>query len=141
MKRATLRNSYLKKRTVLIKAAYNQQRNIFVSYLWKSIRSSVENLNVKHVRDNKIFLENVAFLFSNKIKSQWRIAVIENENLISSDKNVSETFHEFVSSVVKTLNVSQNPYLISQISQLKNDVMSSGWDGGGWSHSILPKNA
>ena len=32
-------------------------------------------------------------------------------------KKVSETFHEFFSNVVKTLNISQNPYLISGTSQ------------------------
>ena len=57
------------------------------------------------------------FLFSNKIKFKERITLIENENIISNDKKVTETFHEFFSNVVKTLNVSQNPYLISGTSQ------------------------
>ena len=56
-------------------------------------------------------------LFSNKIKSKERITFIENENIISNDKKVTETFHEFFSNVVKILNISQNPYLICGISQ------------------------
>ena len=47
MKRARLRNVYLKKRTEATKAAYNYQRNICVSLLRKSKRSYFENLNVK----------------------------------------------------------------------------------------------
>ena len=117
MKRARLRNVYLKKRTEATKAAYNYQRNICVSLLRKSKRSYFENLNVKLVRDNKKFWKNVAPLFSNKIKSKERITLIENENIISSDKKVAETFHEFFSNVVKCLNISQNPYLISGTSQ------------------------
>ena len=117
MKRARLRNVYLKKRTEATKAAYNYQRNICVSLLRKSKRSYFENLNVKLVRDNKKFWKNVAPLFSNKIKSKERITLIENENIISSDKKVAETFHEFFSNVVKCLNIFQNPYLISGTSQ------------------------
>ena len=55
--------------------------------------------------------------FSNKIKSKERITLIQNETIISNDKNIAETFHEFFSNVVTTLNISQNPYLISGISR------------------------
>ena len=43
--------------------------------------------------------------------------LIENESIISNDKKLAETFHEFLRNVVKTLNISQNPYLISGTSQ------------------------
>ena len=62
-------------------------------------------------------MENVAPIFSNKIKSKERITLIENENIISNDKKVAETFDEFSSNVVKYLNISQNPYLFSETSQ------------------------
>ena len=47
MKRARLREIYLKKRTEATKAAYKYQQNICVSLLRKSHRSYFENLNVK----------------------------------------------------------------------------------------------
>ena len=93
MKRARLRNPYLKKRTEATKAAYNYQRNICVSLFRKSKRSYFENLNLKFVRDTKKCWSNTASLFSNKIKSKERITLIENENIISNDKKVAETFH------------------------------------------------
>ena len=99
MKRTRLRNAYVKKRTEATKAAYNYQRNICVSLLRKS-KSYFENLNVKLVRDKK-FWKNFKPFFSNKIKSKERITLIENENIISSDKKVAETFHKFFSNVVK----------------------------------------
>ena len=52
-----------------------------------------------------------------KIKSKERITLIENENIISNDKKVAETFHKFFSNAVKILNILQNPYLISGASQ------------------------
>ena len=47
MKRARLRNAYLKKRAETTKAAYNYQRNICVSLLRKWKRSYYENLFCK----------------------------------------------------------------------------------------------
>ena len=49
----------------------------------------------------------------NNIKSKEKITLIQNDHIISNDKKVAETFHEFHSNVVKTLNISQNPNLIS----------------------------
>ena len=66
IKRARLRNVYLRKRTEATKAAYNYQRNICVSLLRKSKKSYFEDLNVKLVRDNKKFWKNVTSLLSNK---------------------------------------------------------------------------
>ena len=105
MKRARLRNVCLKKRTEATKAVYNYQWIICVSFLRKSNRSYFENLNVRPVRDNKKFWKILVPLFSNKIKSKERITLIENGNIISSDKKVDETFHKFLSNAVKSLNI------------------------------------
>ena len=94
MKRARLRNVYLKKGTEASKASYNYQRNICVSLLRKSKRSYFGNLEVQLVRDNKKFWKKKHFTpFSNKIKSKERITLTENENIISNDNKVAETFH------------------------------------------------
>ena len=62
-------------------------------------------------------LEKRAPLFSNKTKSKEKIKLIENENIILNDKKNAETFHEFFSNVVESLNISQNPYFLSGTSQ------------------------
>ena len=102
MKTARLRNVYLKKRTGATKPTYNYQRNICVSLLRKSKRSYFENLNIKIVRNSKVFWKKVAPLFSNKIKSKER----ETDNIISNDKKIAETVHEFFSNVVRSLKFS-----------------------------------
>ena len=110
-------NAHAPIRTEATKAAYNYERNICVSLIRKSKRSYFENLNVKLIKDNKKFCENVSPLFSNKVKSKERVTLIENENIISNDKKVAETLHKFFSNVVKTLNISQNPHLVSGTSR------------------------
>ena len=50
--------------------------------------------------------------------------LIENENIISNDKKLAETFHEFFSKVGQNLNISQNPYLIFGTSQTDTVLQS-----------------
>ena len=117
MKRARLRNVYLKSELKQLKQLTIINKTFVLVFLGNPKSSYFENLNVKLVRDNKKFWKSIASLFSNKIKSKERIAPIKNENIISNDKKVAETFHEFFSNIANSLNIYQNPYLISGTSQ------------------------
>ena len=77
--------------------------------------SYFQKLNVKLVRDNKNIRKNVALLFSNKIKSNYRTTLIDF--IISNNTKIVETFQELFSNVVKSLNDSKNQYLTSKTSQ------------------------
>ena len=68
MKRARLRNAFLKIRTEATKAAYSDQLNVCVSRLRKSKGFYFENLDVRHVKDNNYVWKKFALLFSNKVK-------------------------------------------------------------------------
>ena len=81
MERTRLRNIYLKQRTETTKVAYNQQRNKCVSILKKTKRSYFESLDVKFVKGNKKFWKKISPLFSNKIKSKEKIALVENNEI------------------------------------------------------------
>ena len=109
MKRVSLRNVFLEKQTGATNAADNYQRKIYITLLRKSKSSYFENLNVKFVRDNKKCWKKVARLFSNKIKSNDKITLIKNENIISNNKEVAEIFHEFFTNIVQSLNISLTP--------------------------------
>ena len=80
-----------------------------------SKNSYFQKLNVKLVRDNKNIRKNVALLFSNKIKSNYRTTLIDF--IISNNTKIVETFQELFSNVVKSLNDSKNRYLTSKTSQ------------------------
>ena len=80
-----------------------------------SKNSYFQKLNVKLVRDNKNIRKNVALLFSNKIKSNYRTTLIDF--IISNNTKIVETFQELFSNVVKCLNDSKNQYLTSKTSQ------------------------
>ena len=56
-------------------------------------------------------------LFSNKIKSKKKITLAENDEIISSDVEVTKTFQTFNSSIVKNLNTQRDKTHLSKTTQ------------------------
>ena len=107
----------LKQCTEATEVAYNQQRNTCTSILKKSERSYFESRDVKYVKDNKKFWKKILSLFSNKIKSKKKITLAENDEIISSDEEVTKTFQNFNSSIVKNLNTPRDKTHLSKTTQ------------------------
>ena len=99
MQRTRLRKIYLKRLTEATKVVYK-----CVNILKKSKIFHFKSLDVKFVKNNKFSETNLA-LFSNKIKSKEKITFVENDEIISRDIEVAKTFLNFVSSIVKNLNL------------------------------------
>ena len=92
-------------------------RNKCVSIIKKSKRSDFESLDVKFVKDNKKFWIKISPLSSNKIKSKEKITLVENNETISSDIEVANTFQNFFSSIVKNLNIQRDETHLSKATQ------------------------
>ena len=92
-------------------------RNKCVSIIKKSKRSDFESLDVKFVKDNKKFWIKISPLSSNKIKSKEKITLVENNEIISSDIEVANTFQNFFSSIVKNLNIQRDETHLSKATQ------------------------
>ena len=80
MTRSKLRNKFLKNKTSINGQKYKKQRNRCVALLKEEKKNYFENLNVKLVQDNRKFRKSVCPLFSNKLKTKDKIALIENDN-------------------------------------------------------------
>lgn len=117
VKRSKLRKAHLKNEWKQLKLLNNYQRNVCVSLFLEIKKTDVENLNVKPLRDSKKFWKNFALLFLNNINYKKRITIFKNENIFSNDKKVVETFHEFITNVVKTVIILETPCLIFETSQ------------------------
>ena len=63
------------------------------------------NLDLKNFTDNKKFWRTVKPLFSSGISSQ-KISLIEDNEVISDDPVIAETFSKFFMGAVRSLNVS-----------------------------------
>ena len=78
MKRSGLFNNFLKNRTEENKILYNRQRNYCVSLLQKSKRRYYENLNIRNVTNNKLFLKSVKPLPSDKSRIKIESVLVKS---------------------------------------------------------------
>ena len=105
MNRTRLRNKFLQSRTDENKKLYTIQRNYCVSLLRKTKREYYSNLDVKNVTDNKAFWKTVKPLLSDKVTSNQKITLIENDEIINNDQETARIFNTFFSNIVSNLNI------------------------------------
>ena len=68
-------------------------------------KSYFENLDTKKITDNRNFWRTVLPLFTQNSSKGEKINLIDDGKTISSDKELCETFNQFFSNVVPTLNI------------------------------------
>ena len=107
MLRTKLRNKFLKDRTTKSKIKYVKQRNYCVSLLRKTKREYYANLDEKRVCDNKTFWKVVKPMLSNKTKSDEKITLIENDEIVKTDKETAKVLNNFFSNIIKNLDIQQ----------------------------------
>ena len=108
MHRSKLKNKYNKNPTQENKVLYRRQRNFCVSLLKKEKKKYYNNLDIKIFQDNKKFWKTIKPLFSDKQHYPKRnIVIVENETVISDNKNVAETFNTYFIEAVENLEVEQ----------------------------------
>ena len=82
-----------------------KNKNICVSLLRKAKREYQEDLSIADVTDNKKFWKRVKPFFGNKIKGNPNIALVENNDLITDEKLLAETFNDCFVNVVANLGI------------------------------------
>ena len=68
----------------------------------------------KNIADGKTFLQTVKPFFSDKALDSDQITLINNDEIISDDENIAETFKNFFSNNVKNLNLKVDENLLNQ---------------------------
>ena len=86
------------------KRNYSKQRNLRVALLDKSKREYFGNLDEKKVCGNKKFWSVVKPLFSNKVVSNEKIILIENNNIIENDEKTATVSRGSISRSTMKLN-------------------------------------
>ena len=105
MNRSRLRNKFLRNPNDANKAKYKKHRNFCVNLFKKEKRKYYENLDLKLITDNKNFWKTVKPLFSDKQLSSKNIILIEDENIVSENKEVVEIMNDFFAKAVDDLNI------------------------------------
>ena len=122
MRRSALENLYHKNKTPEHNIAYKKQRN-FCSRLYKKERKKYyANININNIKDNKKFWQTVKPLFSNKEQNSKKITLVNNGDIVSEDMEVSEAFNSFFTNTVKSLNIGENAYLLSDTDGITDPI-------------------
>ena len=104
MKRSRLKNKANKTGNPEDMANYRAQRNLVVNMNRRAKKSLFDS--VEHKTENKNFWAICKPLFSSKTTAiEERIILVENEKLISDDKNIANTFNEYFNRITETLDV------------------------------------
>ena len=103
MHRSKHRNKFLKKRTEKNRRNYSKQRNLCVTLLQKSKREYFGNLDEKKICENKKFWSVVKPILSNKVISNEKVTLIEDNNIVENDKKTATGFNNFFLEYYKKL--------------------------------------
>ena len=83
-----LRNRYIKSPSLLNKIAYKSQRNLCTHLLRKQKREYFDNLDTKHISNNKKFWKVVKPFLSEKVKSSQKMSLTNGNNIISDNLKI-----------------------------------------------------
>ena len=115
MVRSSLRNKFLKYKTPDLDRAFKKQRNYTNKLLKKEKKRYLSNLDMKNITDNKKFWQTVKPFFGNSSSGNRKITLVENEEIISGDKKVANTFSDFFDKAVSSLDLAENNYILNKV--------------------------
>ena len=122
MWRSQLESKFLKHKTPESRQIYTKQRN-YCSRLYKKERKKYYNsLNINKITDNKQFWKTIKPLLSEKGTMFVHINLVDNENIISEDRDVAETLNNFFENAVKSLDIKENWYVLSNTGESTDPV-------------------
>ena len=105
MRRSNLRTKYLNSRGEKDMQRFRKQINLCVFLLRKAKRSYYSNLIEKNVIVNWKIWKTVKPMLSNKFVNNEKITLVDNEKVITNDKEIAKVLNDFFSNIIKTLNI------------------------------------
>ena len=128
MKKATMLRSQLRNKMHLsheYRVAFKRQKN-YCNRLYKRERERYyTNLNMKNITDNKKFWKTIKPFFTDKGGSRNKVVLVEDDKIISEDKEVAQTFNDYFDEAVQSLGISDNKILLSEPEQSDSKVLEA----------------
>ena len=75
----------------------------------KSKKEYFSNININDIKCNKDFWKVVKPSFSNKCKTANNIILVEDNTIISTEKEIADTFNDHFSNITKSLHLKSHP--------------------------------
>ena len=105
MNRTRLRNRFLRDRSDENRKKYSKQRNYCVTLLRKTKRNYYSNLKQNNITDNKKFWKTVTPFLSDKVSSNDKISIVEDDVVIKDDSAIAEVLNTYFSTIISNLNI------------------------------------
>ena len=122
MRRSQLESKFIKHKTPESRQIYTKQRN-YCSRLYKRERKKYyNNLNINKITDNKQFWQTIKPLLSEKGTRFAHINLVDNEKIISEDRDIAQTLNNFFENAVKSLRIKENQYILSNTGESADPV-------------------
>ena len=109
MTRSRLRNKFLKCPSQGNEHNYKKHRNYCTSLFRKEKKKFYDNIDISLITDNKKFWKTVKPFFSEKHFGKKKVILVDNDNIISNDKDVAETMNTFFSNIVYSFDLNKYP--------------------------------
>ena len=122
MRRSFLKNKYQKLKNEEAHKAFKKQKNFTNRLLKKEMIKYWGNLDLKNYTDNKKFFDTVKPLFSKSVLGKQKITLVENNDIITEDKEVAEKFNQYFITTVSSLGITENQALLTNCSNLNDPV-------------------
>ena len=114
MLRSQLENKFYQYVTEENWNSLKRQRN-YCNRLYKRERKRYySNLNLKNINDNKKFWNTMKPLFGDKGGVKDNIVLVKDEEIISEEADVAQTFNDFFSNTVKSMGIIENKCLLTE---------------------------
>ena len=118
----SLCNRYNKNKSQDSWNASKKQRNRCDKMLRPAKIDYYKTLDIKYLVDNLKFWKKFKPLFSDKIQAPSKIALLENEVLVTDDKEVAEIFDEYFVSTTDSLGINQPKDALQDIDGISDPV-------------------
>ena len=118
MVRSSLKNKYMKYKTPDLERAFKKQKNYTNRLLKKEKKRYFSNLDLSNFTDNKKFWNTVKPLLSSGGSGIKKITLVENNEIISDDKEIAETFGNFFVETVSKLDINENNAILNNTKHL-----------------------
>ena len=113
MLRSQLENKFFAHGSQRYWNALKKQRNYCTRLYKRERKRFYSDLNLKNITDNKKFWKTMKPLFGDKGVMKEKIVLIKNEDVISEDTDVAQTFNNFFEKTVDTLGIVENKLLLN----------------------------
>ena len=121
MHRAKLKNKLNKNPSEDNKKSYKKHRNFCTNLLRREKKKYFSNLDVKVVEDNKKFWKKIKPMLSDKIPSKKKMTLIDDEKVISGEKEIAEILNNYFVDAVE--NLEREPFpLLDNSTNLSDEI-------------------